>query len=116
MIECEPVTSTDKLEKPRRMQQTENIGDNTIQIVNGNNSVKSNISQSISVINTLPRAMTVSNKSFHTPHQTSSLRRNVSMTNINDSNNNRNDLQDKSQMNRSVSNLHQSASFQVTTF
>ena len=100
VIECEPVTSTNKLEKPRRVQQQEAHSDNS-----SNNSHMVN--------STLPRSMTVSNKSLHNPYQTSSLRRNVSMTNIND-NSFPNSHQESSFQNSSTSNLSQShSSFQV---
>ena len=61
---------------------------------------------------TLPRSMTVSNRSLHNPYQTSSLRRNVSMTNINDNTNGHHYT--SSLKNSSTSNLSQSqSSFQV---
>ena len=105
VIECEPVTSTNKLEKPRRVQQQHEV-----QSDNSNNNSNSMFSNNIN--STLPRSMTVSNRSLHNPYQTSSLRRNVSMTNINDNTNGHH--HSSSLKNSSTSNLSQSqSSFQV---
>ena len=71
MIEHAPVTSTDKLEKPKKEEVTNSNEEKTATNVN-------NVSK------TLPRSSSIANRQFPSAYQTSSLRRNVSnsMTNL----------------------------------
>ena len=73
MIEHAPVTSTDKLEKPKKVFQDPSSYDEDKVAANNNN-----------VSSTLPRSSSMANRQFPAAYQTSSLRRNVSnsLTNL----------------------------------
>ena len=73
MIEHAPVTSTDKLEKPKKAIQDPSSCNEDKVAANNNN-----------VSSTLPRSSSMANRQFPAAYQTSSLRRNVSnsLTNL----------------------------------
>ena len=75
MIEHAPVTSTDKLEKPKKVNQ---------EVTNNNHNEVKTASNVNNISTTLPRSSSIANRQFPAAYQTSSLRRNVSnsMTNL----------------------------------